>query len=158
MYLSSQHQCSYSLCSYSIRHSSCVTLSQTHAQQLSMWAACLANHLHCLNETALRLCFVSLFFSFRLIPVLKWISPACCNCLSVIFGLCQVIIVHFRDLPCVKCPKCYKMEPNIFIDVQPVQATEINNNALTGNKWSDVFIHNELGKGFVCLYAPHGCL
>lgn len=50
------------------------------------------------------------------------------------------------------------MEPNIFIDVQPVQATEINNNALTGNKWSDVFIHNELGKGFVCLHAPHGCL
>ncbi len=32
-----------------------------------------------------------------------------------------------------------------------MQATEINNNALTGNKRSDIFIHNELGKGFVCL-------
>lgn len=41
------------------------------------------------------------------------------------------------------------MEANIFIDVKPVQATEINNNALTGNKRSDIFIHNELGKGFV---------
>ncbi len=43
---------------------------------------------------------------------------------------------------------------NIIIDVKPVKATEINNNALTGNKWSDIFIHNELGKGFVCLYVP----
>lgn len=60
-------------------------------------------------------------------------------------------------LYCVLCPKCYKMVLNIIIDVKPVQATEINNNALTGNKWSDIFIHNELGKGKEIPICFFGC-
>jgi len=35
---------------------------------------------------------------------------------------------------CLERPECCRMEPNICRDVKAVQAAEINNNALTGNK------------------------
>ncbi len=73
------------------------------------------------------------------------------TCFWILSGNICTFQAHTACFTVYNVLKCYKRILNIIIDVKPVQATEINNNALTGNKRSDIFIHNELGKGFVCL-------